>query len=68
MAQVKPVLSNDPGPRFRQCKEAARRLLDRAAIAWAEGDPSDPDPATVLEHIIDVFAGEKFLHRPGGCG
>jgi hypothetical protein len=68
MAQVRPRLTSDPGPRFRQCKDAALRLLDRAAVGWSKGDPSNPDPKTILEQIIDVFAREQFLRRPAGCG
>ena len=52
MAQCKPVLTTDPGPRYRQWKEEALRLLDRAAVAWAEGDPSDPDPGAVLAAVL----------------
>jgi hypothetical protein len=68
MAQFRPLLTSDPGPRFEQCKEAALRLLDRAAVGWGEGDPSDPDPKVVLEQIIDIFVQEHFLRRPGGAG
>jgi hypothetical protein len=68
MAQFRPLLTSDPGPRFEQCKEAALRLLDRAAVGWGEGDPSDPDPKVVLEQIIDIFVQEHFLRRPAGAG
>jgi hypothetical protein len=68
MAQTRPRLTSDPGPRFDQCKDAALRLLGRAAVSWSQGDPSDPDPKAVLEKIIDIFAQEQFLRRPYGCG
>jgi hypothetical protein len=68
MAQARGRYTTDPGPRFDRCKEEATRLLAGAADAWAAGDPADPDPAEVLEKLLDVFARERFLRRPYGSG
>ena len=68
MAQARGRYTSDPGPRFDRCKEDAMRLLARAAGEWAEGDPSHPDPADVLERLLDVFANQRFLRRPYGSG
>jgi hypothetical protein len=68
MAQVRPLLTTDPGPRFDTCKREAVKLLGKAAVEWSHGDPSAPDPGAVLEQIIDIFAREQFLRRPYGSG
>ena len=68
MAQVKPTLTSDPGPRYQQCKDDALRLLDRAAVAWSHGDPSDPAPEEVLGGILAPFMKERFLRPPNGAG
>ncbi len=68
MAQARPVYWNDPGPLFDTCKDQARRLLDRAAIEWSKGDPSQPNPSKVLDEILGLFAEQKFLRRPYGAG
>ena len=68
MAQVKPILTTHPGPRFEQCKHDALKLLDRAAVEWSHGDPSDPDPKQILAKIIALFVKERFLRPPHGAG
>jgi hypothetical protein len=68
MAQARGRYTSDPGPRFDRCKDDALRLLTRAADLWAEGDPSDPEPSTVLGQLLDLFAREHFLRRPYGSG
>ena len=64
MAQVRPNLSTDPGPRFKNCQESAARLLRKAADEWAKGDPEKPPQEKVLEAILKTFEDEKFLRRP----
>jgi len=64
MAQVCPNLTTDPGPRFKQCRESAARLLRKAADEWAKGDPEKPHPENVLEAILKTFEDERFLRRP----
>jgi len=68
MAQIRPNLTTDPGPRFDRCMEDARRLLRTAADNWAQGNPEEPPTEEVLNKIVDVFANEKFLKRPYGIG
>jgi hypothetical protein len=68
MAQARGRYISDPGPRFDEAKEQAVKSLVRAANEWAEGNPLMPDPAVVLEEIIDVFAKAKFIRRPYGSG
>jgi hypothetical protein len=64
MAQVRPILTTDPDPRFEQCRESAVRLLRKAADEWAKGDPEKPPPVEVLEAILKIFEDERFLRRP----
>jgi hypothetical protein len=64
MAQVRPNLSSDPGPRFENCKESAARLLRKAADEWAKGNPQDPAPEKILTSILKIFADERFLRQP----
>jgi hypothetical protein len=64
MAQVRPILTTDPGPRFNHCQDAAIRLLRKAADQWAQGSPEEPVPEEVLKAILKVFEEEKFLRRP----
>jgi hypothetical protein len=64
MAQVKPRLSSDPGPRFEAATAAALELLRRAADEWAEGSPEEPSTEDVLSQILRIFEKEKFLRRP----
>lgn len=39
MAQLKPILSGDPGPHFKKAYAEALETLRRAADEWAKGDP-----------------------------
>jgi hypothetical protein len=64
MAQVRPNLSSDPGPRFESCRESATHLLRKASDEWAKGNPEDPAPETVLTSILKIFADERFLRQP----
>ena len=64
MAQAKPTLSSDPGPRFQACRDAALELLRKAADEWAEGHPEEPPTERVLTNILRIFEKEKFLRRP----
>jgi hypothetical protein len=66
MVQARPRLKSDLWPRFQQCKEGAARLLDRAAIQWCKGDPSNPTVEDVLKDVLTVFINEHFLKPPGG--
>jgi hypothetical protein len=68
MAQYRPVLTTDPGPRFDACLNEVNKLLRRAADEWAKGNPEDPLTKDVLNQILDIFAREKFLKRPYGKG
>jgi hypothetical protein len=68
MAQYSTRITTDVTARFEQCQEQALRVLTAAADSWAQGSPADPDPAAVLEQIIDLFARQKFLRRPFGGG
>ena len=68
MAQYRPVLTTDPGPRFDACMDEANKLLRSAADDWAKGNPEDPPTDSVLARVLDVFAKEKFLKRPYGKG
>ena len=67
MAQSRPVLTTDPGPQFTQCMDEARKLLDRAAIEWSKGDPSDPGADDVLRSLLAPFIRERFLRPPNGA-
>lgn len=67
MAQARPTLTTDPGPRFTQCKEEAMKLLDKAAIEWSKGDPSNPTTEDVLKGVLAVFIKERFLRPPNGA-
>jgi hypothetical protein len=64
MAQAKPILSSDPGPRFQAATAAALDVLQRAADEWAEGHPEQPPTAEVLKQILRIFEKEHFLRRP----
>ena len=64
MAQVKPRLSSDPGPQFDEAMRDALAALQRAADAWAAGDPEDPPTATVLQQVLEPFHSRRFLRRP----
>jgi hypothetical protein len=64
MAQVRPTLTTDPGPRFEECRRSAARLLRKATDEWVKGDPENPAPERILEDILKIFEHEKFLHRP----
>jgi len=66
MAQARPTLTSDPGPRYRQCKEDAMKLLDKAAIEWSKGDPSDPVVEEILKGVLAIFIKERFLRPPNG--
>ncbi len=68
MAQARGRYDSDPGPRFDDAKAEALKSLMRAAKDWGEGNPSVPDPETVLEEIIDAFAKARFIRRPYGSG
>lgn len=67
MAQAKPILTTDPGPRFSQCKEDSIKLLNKAADEWAKGDPLNPQTEEVLGALLDIFIKERFLKPPGGA-
>jgi hypothetical protein len=64
MAQVRPKLTTDPGPRFEACQQSAARLLRKAADEWVKGDPENPPPEKILEAILKIFEGERYLRRP----
>jgi hypothetical protein len=64
MAQAKPRLTSDPGPRFERCQAEALQILKRAADEWAEGHPEQPATEDILRDILRVFEREKFLRRP----
>jgi hypothetical protein len=64
MAQSKPRLSSDPGPRFEAATAEALALLQRAADEWAQGNPEEPATASVLEDLLRIFEKEHFLRRP----
>jgi len=64
MAQSKPRLSSDPGPRFEAATAEALVLLRRAADEWAQGNPEEPATEAVLEGLLRVFEKERFLRRP----
>jgi hypothetical protein len=64
MAQAKPTLSSDPGPRFQACTDAALELLRKAADEWAEGNPEEPATERVLGDILRILEKERFLRRP----
>jgi hypothetical protein len=68
MAQFRPVLTTDPGPRFDACLYEADRLLRKAADEWAKGNPENPSTKDVLNQVLNIFAEEKFLKRPYGKG
>lgn len=68
MAQARPTLTTDPGPRYTQCKEEAIKLLDKAAIDWSKGDPSDPRVELILKEVLAIFIKERFLRPPNGVG
>lgn len=68
MAQARPTLTTDPGPRYTQCKEEAIKLLDKAAIEWSKGDPSDPRVEVILKDVLAIFIQERFLRPPNGVG
>jgi hypothetical protein len=68
MAQAKPTLTTDPGPQYSQCKDEAVKLLDKAAIEWSKGDPTDPSAEEVLKSVLAVFIKERFLRPPNGAG
>jgi hypothetical protein len=63
MAQAKPRLTTDPGPRFERCVDDALAILRKAADQWALGDPEQPPTPEIVEQIIRVFEREGFLHR-----
>jgi hypothetical protein len=67
MAQARPILTTDPGPRFTQCKEDAVKLLDKAANEWSKGDPSNPKTEDVLKTVLEVFVNQHFLRPPKGA-
>lgn len=67
MAQARPVLTTDPGPRYTQCKEDAVGLLKKAANDWSKGDPSDPTAEEVLKNVLGLFIKERFLRPPNGA-
>jgi hypothetical protein len=68
MAQFRPILTTDPGPRFDACLDGANKLLRRAADEWAKGNPENPSTKEVLNEVLDIFAKERFLKRPYGTG
>lgn len=63
MAQVRPVLSTDPAPRYERCVDEALVVLRKAADEWALGSPEQPPAPEVLKQILGIFVKEKFL-RP----
>jgi len=63
MAQVRPLYSNDPGPRFKRCCDQAHDLLRKAADQWALGHPEQPPTREILEQILRIFEHEHFLRR-----
>jgi hypothetical protein len=64
MAQAKPRLTSDPGPRFEAAEAEALNLLRHAADEWAQGHPEEPPTAEVLTNILRIFEREHFLRRP----
>jgi hypothetical protein len=64
MAQARPRLSSDPGPRFEECQREAHGLLQKAADGWAQGNPEQPTTQEVLGAILRVFERGKSLRRP----
>jgi hypothetical protein len=64
MAQIKPRLTTDAGPRYEQCQEDALRLLRKSADEWSKGDPESPSPEDILRSILKLFEEQKFLRRP----
>lgn len=68
MAQARPTLTTDPGPRYGQCKEDAMKVLDKAAIEWSKGDPSVPEVEAILKDVLAIFIKERFLRPPNGVG
>jgi hypothetical protein len=64
MAQVKPVLSSDPGPQFDEAQREALEILQRAADEWAQGNPEEPSTRSVLDRVLKPFLDRKFLRRP----
>jgi hypothetical protein len=64
MAQSKPRLSSDPGPRFEAATAGALGVLRRAADEWAKGHPEEPATEAVLQEILRIFEKEHFLRRP----
>jgi len=64
MAQVRPILTTDPGPRYECCVDEALIVLRKAADEWAFGNPEQPLTPEVLNQILRIFEKEKFLRRP----
>ena len=64
MAQCRPILTSDPGPRYERCVEEALIILRKAADEWALGSPEQPPTSEILAQILNVFEKEKFLRRP----
>ena len=64
MAQARPTLSSDPGPRYKRCVDEALVVLRKAADEWALGNPEEPPTADVLKQILRIFEEQKFLRRP----
>jgi hypothetical protein len=64
MAQAKPTLSSDVGPRFEEATREALEALRRAGNEWAQGDPEQPPSAETLKQILQPFFDRKFLRRP----
>lgn len=67
MAQARPLLTTDPGPRFEQCKTDAKKLLDKAATEWSKGDPSNPATEEILLGVLAIFIKERFMRPPHGA-
>ena len=55
MAQIKPKLTSDAGPRFEEATREALNALRRAADQWAGGDPGQPATADVLKAVLQPF-------------
>lgn len=64
MAQYRPIISTDPGPRYERCVDEALNILRKAADEWALGSPEQPPTPEILTQILHVFEKEKFLRRP----
>jgi ribonuclease HI len=54
-----------PGPtRVDAAQAEALTCLEAAAVAWARGNPRDPDPAVVWEQLWSVLEDHGVIRKP----